>query len=122
MKIQDFLDSSELQPVYIDGELVEGVRCRLLSFEEVTALIGDGVQNAVKFGAALLTACLVNDEGKPVCEADAWLRMPFAKKQQFEALFTEVSRINGILQAKQVEELGKSSETTGASDSNSNSA
>ena len=122
MKIQDFLASSDLQPVYVNGELVEGVQCRLLSLDEVSALIGDGVKSAVKFGAALLAAALVGPDGNPVGDAATWLRMPFRQQSKFEALVSEVSRINGLLQAAQVEELGKSSETTGASDSSSNSA
>lgn len=122
MKIQDFCDSSELHPVHVDGEQVEGVKCRLLSLDEVSTLIGDGVKSPIKFGAALLAVSLVDDAGKPVKDAAAWLRIPFRDQKRFEALVNAVSRINGLLQAEQVEELGKSSGTTGASDSSSNSA
>jgi hypothetical protein len=122
MKIQDFLAAGDLQPVRVDGELVEGVKCRLLTLDEVSALIGDGVKNAVKFGASLLAVALVDPDGNPVGDAATWLRMPFRQQSKFEALVNEVSRINGLLQAAQVEDLGKSSETTGASDSSSNSA
>lgn len=122
MKIQDFLDSSELHPVFVEGEQVEGVKCRLLLFDEVMSLLGDGVKSTIKFGAELLSISLIDDDGKPVSDAATWLRMPFRNQGRFEALVREVSRINGLLQAEQVEELGKSSGTTGASDSNSNSA
>jgi len=122
MKIQDFLAQGELQPVHVNGELVDGVRCRLLSLDEVSALIGDGVKSSVKFGAALLAASLVGPDEQPVATTEAWLRMPFRQQAKFEALVTAVSLINGLLQAEQVAELGKSSETTGASDSSSNSA
>lgn len=122
MKIQDFLGGKELHPVFVNGELVEGVNCRLLTLDEVSTLIGDGVKSSVKFGAALLAAALVGHDEQPVADAATWLRMPFKNQARFEALVTAVSRINGLLQAEQVEELGKSSGTTGASDSSSNSA
>jgi hypothetical protein len=122
MKIQDFLSSSELQLVRVNGEIVEGVMCRLLSLDEVSALIGDGVKSPIKFGAALLAAALVDGDGKPIMDAASWLRIPFKEQKRFEALVTAVSQINGLMQAEQVEALGKSSGTTGASDSSSNSA
>lgn len=122
MKIQDFLSGGDLQPVHVNGEVVEGVQCRLLTLDEVSTLLGDGVKNAIKFGASLLAVALVGPDGKPVADVGTWLRAPFRNNDRFQALVSEVSRINGLMQAEQVEELGKSSGTTGASDSSSNSA
>lgn len=113
MKLQDFLAADAPVPLKTDG-FDDDLYCRVLSLDEMNSVLGDGV-NQLQIGARLLALCIVDKAGAPLTTVQNWLDLPFSKNAAMQALIKDVSVINGLAQADEAAELGKSSGPTGES-------
>lgn len=118
--LDEFFAAEALLPLSVEG-MPQGLFCKLLSLEEINVAMADH-ENQLRVGAQLLALCIVDEAGNPKTTVQQWLKLSFKKSDIVQRAIREVSLINGLAKADEVEELGNDSAPTGDCDSSSNSA
>lgn len=97
----------------VDG-LGEPLYCRLISMDELSKLIRDNKDDGFGLTVKMLALCVVDSTGKPLKSEQQWREVPAANRKTLEAIGREVQRINGLIAAEELTDLGKPSPPTGA--------
>jgi hypothetical protein len=129
MKLTDYIDpEGGPTPFTVDG-IDDTLYCQLLGVDDANEILGlvqiaseSGRSSLTPFYVALLSRCVVRQNGDPMYDAKGWGRFKTKGAKVFAALVKKVQQMNGLLGEEESSELGKPSEQTGESDSSSSSA